>query len=290
MKKVSEYSAKRLHDLLPFPQHDAHKYSRGKVIAVVGSARYPGAACLAACASERMGAGYTEVFTDSSVVALVQAASYSLVVRPRSALESTSFPCFSKSKPCAYVLGSGFDSESAESALCVRNVLTHAFAPVVVDGGALASLASAEGAQLLQERFLAGQSTVLTPHEGEASVLARQYNLPTGNPKALARLLSLAYGVTVVLKGPQTYISDGEAVVVMNEGTSVLAKAGTGDILAGMLGSLLAQGLEVFDACVLATTLHARAGCEAGRLYTPICATAQEVIAAIPLAILSLKS
>ena len=90
-----------------------------------------------------------------------------------------------------------------------------------------------------------------------------------------------------MVKGPDTFVSDGEGVVRVTEGTAALAKAGTGDVLAGMLGALLAQGLDPLDASVLAVTLHARAGRIAADRLTTISVTAEDVAAAIPLAIRS---
>ena len=83
--------------------------------------------------------------------------------------------------------------------------------------------------------------------------------------------------MTALVKGPKSFISDGEIVAVMGEGTPALAKAGTGDVLAGMLGALLAQGLASFDACVLAATLHARAGRLAASELTERCVVAEDL-------------
>ena len=88
MQNVREYSNDELVALVPLPADDANKYSRGTLAAIVGSERYPGAACLAAYAGQRMGAGYTEVFTSPSAVPLVQGFRPSLVVRPRAALKA----------------------------------------------------------------------------------------------------------------------------------------------------------------------------------------------------------
>ena len=131
--------------------------------------------------------------------------------------------------------------------------------------------------------------TVITPHAGEAARLAAPLALPTDDPAQLALLLSQAYGVTAMVKGPVTYISDGETIVRMSDGTSALAKAGTGDVLAGMAAALLAQGLVPVDACVLAAALHARAARAAAKRLTSICVTAEDVVAAIPEAIASLS-
>ena len=92
MQDVREYGNDELVALVPLPADDANKYTRGTLTAVVGSERYPGAACLAAYASQRMGAGYTQVFTHPAAVPLVQGFRPSLVAGPRSALPTKLSP------------------------------------------------------------------------------------------------------------------------------------------------------------------------------------------------------
>ncbi len=378
---VCEYSKDHLVALLPLPDQDANKYTRGRLTAVVGSARYPGAACLVAAAGQRMGAGYTEVITDSSAVAGIRAFRPSLVVRswdgwkpvspapasdlssgagsgsdpdsssspdsdsgsdfslsssssPSSDLDLGSSPSPRASfgldannvdasdvdffpnvdsgaapvsdssleldpapgldvlfaptrprKPHAYVVGAGFDAQDQKATSLVYAVLKHAGVPVLVDGGGLGALATKKGQRLLRRRFILGWPTVVTPHAGEASRLAVVFGLPVDDRAELARLISLSFGVVAVVKGPDTFVSDGERTVLMAEGTPALAKAGTGDVLAGMIGALMAQGLASFDAAVLGATLHARAGCEAAERFTSIGVVAEDVLDAIPSAI-----
>ena len=169
-------------------------------------------------------------------------------------------------------------------------MLKHADAPVLVDGTGLDALVSAKGRRLLRRRFLNGNPTVITPHAGEAARLARPFDLPVDDPCALAEALSLAYGAIAVVKGPVTYLSDGEQTVRMAHGTPALAKAGTGDVLAGMTAALLAQGLDPFEASVLGAELHARAGLAAAARWSTIAATAEDVVACIPDAIAELVS
>lgn len=280
----------RLQELLPYPGRNANKYTRGRLVLVAGSAAYPGAACLAACAAARMGAGYTEVVTDASVVALVQGSQPSLVVREDEAWLARTPRSSTPSRPSACAVGPGFDADDARSSRLLFHALGTVCAPVLVDGGALAALATDTGRALCEKRFVAGEPTVVTPHGGEAARLAEPLGLPTCDQRALASALSLAYGVIVVLKGPLTWISDGEAELCMDEGTPALAKAGTGDVLAGMIGSLLAQGLDPLDACRLATTLHARAANLAAEELSPICVCAEDVIGFLPRAIKELSS
>ena len=288
MDCVRTYSPDELTALLPLPTDDANKYSRGKLVAVVGSARYPGAACLVSVAGQRMGAGYTETFTAPEAENLVRAASPSLVVRTQEELHHADLAASAPGRPCAYAVGSGFDAVEAESERLTHLVLKHAQAPVLVDGGGLDALTSEKGRRLLKRRFVHGWPTVVTPHAGEAARLAAPLDIPTHDPAHLARRIALAYGVVAVVKGPVTYVSDGDQVVRMDEGTPALAKAGTGDVLAGMTAALLAQGLDAMDAGVLAATLHARAGAIAAERLTAICACAEDVVEAIPAAIMAM--
>ena len=270
---------------LPWPAADTNKYSRGKLTVVAGSARYSGAAVLAALASQRMGAGYTEVITDPSAVNVVRLSSPSLVVRPSDDWKPSELKSSEPDKPCAVCIGPGFTAEDDHAADLVARVLKKAPCPVLVDGGGLARLATKKNLQTLATRFTDGLTTVITPHGGEAARLAASLGLPTGNSEKLAAGLSLATQAIVVLKGPDTFVSNGKRTECMTIGTPALAKAGTGDVLAGMIASLLAQGVPPFDAALLGTTLHAMAGKTAAELYTEISVVAEDVITAIPQAI-----
>ncbi len=104
-----------------------------------------------------------------------------------------------------------------------------------------------------------------------------------------AQALASAYRCVVALKGSDTYLSDGKRTVVMLQGTAALAKAGTGDVLAGMIGALLAQNVNPLDACVAGTTVHAKAGCDAADRLGDISVTAEDVIASIPSVIYDLS-
>ena len=286
---MKEYTLELLADLLPFPGPNVYKYSRGRLILVVGSRAYPGAAGLAALAGQRTGAGYSEVYVEDSIVSQVQTIAPSLVVRAWSEWDGTSWlPRADARHPRAYVLGCGFDATDPYIANVTRQILKRGKAAVLVDGGALAMLSIRKIPLLCEQRAADNLATIITPHFGEASTLARPFGLPMDDPEALACGLAQSYHAICVLKGPNTYISDGEDCYVMSEGTSALAKAGTGDVLAGTVGALLAQGLEPVDACVLGTTLHARAGRLAAKELTSIAVTPEDVIHYLPQAILSL--
>lgn len=270
---------------LPWPDKGANKYSRGKLTVVAGSARYSGAAVLAAMASQRMGAGYTEVVTDSAAVNVVRIASPSLVVRATDDWKPGELSADTPEKPCAVCIGPGFSPDDDNAADLVSRVLKKAPCPVLVDGGGLARLATKKNLRVLADRFADRLVTVITPHGGEAARLAKSLGLPTGDPKRLAAGLALATQAIVVLKGPDTYISNGKRTECVTAGTPALAKAGTGDVLAGMIAAIMAQGAEAFDAAWLGVTLHALAGVAAAEKYTDISVVPEDVIAAIPQAI-----
>ena len=283
------WSNDELRALLPLPASDAHKYSRGVLTVIAGSKRYPGAACLASRASQRMGAGYTEVITVKAARGLVLASSPSLVVRCMKEWSPDELKKVKKGSKRAVCIGPGFVPDDKRSEKLLLGVLKKARCPVLVDGGALSMLCSKKALKALAKRKDRGLVTVLTPHAGEAKRMQGSLRLRSENPGQLASVLSMATGAIVVMKGPDTFISSGGQVYPMYEGTPALAKAGTGDVLAGMIASLLAQGVDPASAAVLGATLHARAGVAAAQAYTEIGVTAEDVIDHIPQAIRSLS-
>lgn len=268
--------------LLPWPAPDAHKYSRGRLALVAGSPAYPGAACLAATASQRAGAGYTEVFCAGKSLLAVRAASPSLVAQDWRHWQPSRGAALSPDRPGACVIGCGFAGEGKTERPLVMETLRAFAGPLLVDGGALTLLASATGLRLAAERACAGLPLVLTPHGGEAARLARAARISEAEPALLAGALARAYGAVCVLKGPDTYVSDGTRVVLVDRGTAALAKAGTGDVLAGIIGALLAQGLAPLDAAVLGATLHAEAGRVAEERHTAIGVIPEDVVEVLP--------
>ena len=275
------FSEAELAALVPHPAADANKFTRGRIVVVGGSAAYPGAAALAARAGQRMGAGYTEVFCATESAPVVRAARPSLVVRPWEGLAAGDLVAARANKPVAVVVGPGIDAADAACAGPVFAALG-ARSAVLVDGGALSLLASAEGREAALARAAHRLPTVVTPHAGEAARLAAPFDLPTGDAAALAQGIARAYGAVAVVKGPVTWVSDGDQAACMDEGTPALAKAGTGDVLAGIIGGLLAQGAAPFEAAFLGATIHARAGRAAAERLTDVCVVPEDVAEAIP--------
>lgn len=284
---------------LPPLAEDANKYSRGVLTVIAGSERYPGAACLASRAGQRAGAGYTELVTNKSTGRLALGAYPSLVVHDVEDFDLDALASQGKPKR-AICIGPGSEPGSEPADKLVVKVLKKAQCPVLVDGGGLGALGSKKARKALAARKASGRATVITPHGGEARRLAASLGLgvkadgsgerdgASWEPCDLSAALSLATGAVVVLKGPDTYIAQGNQVHPMYEGTPALAKAGTGDVLAGIIASLLAQGADPFAAAVLGATLHARAGIAAAQAYADASVTPEDLLETIPAAIRSL--
>lgn len=296
---------KDLAKLVPFPKKNVNKYTRGKLTIVGGSAAYPGAACLASLAAYRMGAGYVEVVCAPETLPIIRTFDPNVVARSWDGWlpSSSKLNEADQAHPGACLMGSGLEGTPDEAAL-VLETLRVCRKPVVVDGGAITALATEAGRAVASLRAESGLVTVATPHFGEAARLGEPFKMkppkaPASQPKDDARFaqqLADAYGATIVLKGSDTYIAKAQiphsgkddAVYQMSLGTAALAKAGTGDVLAGTIGALLAQGLDPLAAAQLGSTLHAEAGRIAAERLTAVSVCATDVAESIPAAIAAL--
>jgi NAD(P)H-hydrate epimerase len=244
---------------LPRRVTDANKGSHGRALIVAGSHDYPGAPALCAGAAYRAGAGLVTLAVPeagrSVAAALIPEAVY--VPQTVSGLEKLSGISAALVGPG---LGRGDSGRAALGAFMAAMVHLRAdVRGVVFDADALNMLAEDEA---LLEYRLSDLSAVLTPHPGE---MARLTSLPVAEIQAdrigHASRLARDCGAVVVLKGANTVIAsrDGQ-VMLINSANAALATAGTGDVLAGAIDGLMAQGLRPFDAAVCGAALHARAG------------------------------
>jgi NAD(P)H-hydrate epimerase len=131
---------------------------------------------------------------------------------------------------------------------------------------------------------------ILTPHPGEMKRLAKLFDridVPGDDDGRIDIAIKAAttFGQIIVLKGHRTIVTDGKRVYINRTGDSTLSKAGTGDVLSGIIGSLLGQGMDRFDAACAGVNIHGRAGEIAGKRLGRRCALAREVIEAIPQAV-----
>ncbi|MET9601340.1 NAD(P)H-hydrate epimerase [Streptomyces sp. NPDC006459] len=240
--------------LLPEPTASSDKYRRGVVGIVAGSAQYPGAAVLAVAGALRGGAG---------AVRYVGPAADAVLARYPETL-------IGPGRVQAWVVGPGLGEGRAGE---VAELLA----------GDAAVLVDADGLRGLDPAALRARSapTLLTPHAGEAAALlgVSRESAEAGRLDAV-RVLAQQYGASVLLKGSTTLVASGAGVVRVNPtGTPWLATAGSGDVLSGLAGSLLAGGLSGADAGAVGAYLH---GLAARRVGGPL--LAHQVAEALPAA------
>lgn len=234
----------------PWPDPAAHKYARGHCVVVSGPAHATGAARLAARGALRIGAGLVSVASPPDAVAVNAASLTAIMVKPLGDLGDL----LKDERLNAVVIGPG--SGVGESTCAMVRAALASKASVVLDADALTSFKDDPSAML----SLLRENTVLTPHEGEFGRVFGTLLAESQNKIEAARAAASRAGCVVLLKGPDTVIAapDGRAVVNTNAPPS-LATAGSGDVLAGMIGGLMAQRVEPFAAACMAAWLHGEA-------------------------------
>lgn len=267
MVEVREWTRSDTVQFLRVPTADDDKYSRGVVALRTGSAAYPGAAVLGTEAAWRTGAGFVRYVGEG------RAADAVLARRPETVVGADT----GRTRIDAWVIGSGTDATTRtdDESAALREILTGT-AVVVVDAGAL-DLAPGSRAPIL-----------VTPHAREFAALRKALRLPASDDaatsddaapsddaassneaaseqrRAVAAIeVAAALGGTVLLKGARTLIADAEGgVIVVSAGTGWLATAGTGDVLAGILGALLAANpaAPVAEVAAAGAWLHGYTG------------------------------
>lgn len=268
---------------LPARRADGHKGTFGRLLILGGCEGMIGAPAFAGLAALRGGCGLAYIAMAQTILPTVLCVAPELVGIPlRSPKQDRRFQQLAEAAD-ALVIGPGMGlSDEAGERLSWLLTLTK---PAVVDADALTLLA--QGRIPKESIKVRG---VFTPHPGEMMRLANWLKLGDvpldGQARiAIAAAAALALGQVVVLKGHHTVISDGHRHRINQTGDSSLAKAGTGDVLSGLIGSLLAQGMEPFDAASLGVHLHGRAGELAGQRLGVRSVLARDVIDSLPDAI-----
>ena len=251
---------------VPGRRLDDHKYRAGFVAVVAGSVAYTGAAYLSSRAAARSGAGYVRLIAPPSVVTALREKLVEVVAQEVGEGDFlTDAPALlaaaADDRIGALVVGPGVGREERTLA-AVRALVLGSGPPVVLDADGLFAFAA-------RPETLRGRSAmVLTPHVGELGVLlGTSVNELARAPLAAARLAAARTGQVVVLKGSSSIIAapEGEAWVVA-QGPPQLASAGTGDVLSGCLGALLAKGMSPLESAKTGVWLHAEAGRLGARL------------------------
>jgi hydroxyethylthiazole kinase-like uncharacterized protein yjeF len=247
-------------DELPQPRLDGHKYDRGHTLVVSGPLTGTGAARLAARGALRAGSGLVTVASPADAI-VVNASHLTAIMLLRLYEAEGLAEMLADRRKNAVVLGPALGVSDATAALVGAALASEA--AVVIDADGITSFADSPDALFAQIRSRA-HPVVLTPHDGEfARIFADLAEVPSKLDRA--RQAAELSGAIVVLKGPDTVVAapNGIAAIAGNA-PPYLATAGAGDVLAGMIGGLLAQSMPAFDAATAAVWMHGAAAARFG--------------------------
>lgn len=234
---------------LPKRKPSSHKGNHGHLILIGGDDGYGGAILMAAQAAAKVGVGRFTIITRDSHVAPFLTQFPEAMVRSIDDPESTEFESLLLLAN-AIVIGPGLGLSSWGKGLL--EACLGATCPVIID---------ADGLNHLAANKTQNDNWILTPHPGEAArLLACETSEIEADRYQAIRTIQANYMGTVVLKGAGTLVTDGSGITVCTDGNPGMATAGMGDILSGIVGSLLAQGIDPFSAARIAVALHAKAG------------------------------
>lgn len=248
----------------PVPRIDGHKFARGHVLAVSGDAAATGAARLAARGALRAGAGLVTLATPRDALAINASALTAVMVRPvDTVVEFGELLDDKRYNTCMIGPGAGVGDRTCAIVHTAVSAQRH----VVLDADALTSFAANPERLFESIKSAAEAQVVLTPHEGEFPRLFSDLSNKYPGRSKLERVRTAAErsGAVVLLKGPDTTIAapDGRATIAANA-PPWLATAGAGDVLAGIIAGLMAQGVPAFEAASIGVWMHGEAGSEAG--------------------------
>ncbi len=279
-------------DVLPKRKRISHKGDYGRVTALCGSRGYTGAGCLVTQSALRSGTGLAYLLIPKSLNSAMEAKLTEVITIPipETIMGTPSYSGFELivdefGQSDAAAVGSGI-STNPETAKLVRHILTQASVPLVLDADGINCIS--EKPDLLKN--YAGPC-IVTPHVGEFATLA---GIPKeevlGDLWGTARKYAEKTGVVVVLKSAQTVVAAPDGQLHINiTGNAGMASAGMGDVLTGIIVSLLGQGVNAIDAVRLGVFLHGTAGDMAAEAMTEPSLIASDLIDTLPAAIASLE-
>lgn len=279
-----------MQELMPRRQATDHKGNSGRVMVIAGSEKYPGAAFLAANSAAKSGAGLVSVIGPEKLQKhqsqgerdLIFSANQQELLETK--LDSEDFLSF-LDKQHALIVGPGLGRNEQKQKL-LRKLLPEITQPVVIDADGLNNLA--DEFELLREL----DTAILTPHPGELSrLLDRNLKSILSRPLESVQKLVELTEQTVILKTSRPIIAHPDGHYSINvSGSPALAKAGSGDVLTGLVGALLGDGMEPGPAACLGSFLHGAAGREAAKTESELNVRAEDVIDHLPTAMNSVEA
>ena len=243
-------------DLLPTRADVSDKRSAGAPLIVAGSAQFPGAAVLSSMGAARAGAGYVTTATPEAAAGALRLHLIEQVVvtidssKPAGEAVDDLLDVAKRCSSAGIGPGLGADDRTGE---IVRTFAQRTELPMVIDASGLFHFAK-------NLDILRAKKVVLTPHEGEFARLSGKGTVKEGERADRLREFVDRTGITTLLKGQATLIYDGKTMHINPTGTSVLATAGTGDVLTGIISTLLSQGLSPVDAARVGAYWHGLGG------------------------------
>jgi hydroxyethylthiazole kinase-like uncharacterized protein yjeF len=247
--------------MLPALPWDAHKGTRGRLAIVGGAAGMAGAVTLSSRAALASGCGLAKAYVEAPGVAALQAGAVQTIASPWPSADAPAEGAWGD----GLAIGPGLGRSEASRATLERALRENAGIPMVLDADALfhaGTMTDRDPASVIQEWTAASPQVVLTPHPGEFARLLRAEVPRAWGQKADALIaFAIRSRATVLLKGTPTLVAtpDGAPPTVMARGTALLATGGSGDVLTGIIGSLLAGGLPARDAAVVGAFAHGMA-------------------------------
>jgi NAD(P)H-hydrate epimerase len=249
--------------VLPDRPRDAHKGTFGTVVVLAGSLGFTGAAYLTSTASARTGAGLVRLLVADSIYPILAAKCTEVMATPvpevaPGAVGHAAYDTVLRHLATAEagVIGPGLGRDRSTWRL-VLDLVLHVACPLVIDADALNALADAP-----RSKSKLGKNRVLTPHPGEmARLTGKTIEAIAADRAGTARKAAKDWGAVVVLKGARTVVAhpDGRSSEDPHE-VPALATGGTGDVLSGIIGGLMAQGSDPYSAAVTGVYIHAAAG------------------------------
>ena len=268
---------------------DTHKRDYGHVFVLAGSRGLTGAAALCANASLRAGAGLVTLGIPSSLNLVMEAKLTEVMTCPLAETRKATLSLRAKSDILnkvkgadVLIVGPGL-SQHSETKKLIRQLIVNIKKPMVLDADALNAVS--DDVSILKKIH---QDYIVTPHPGEMSRLVKKSTAYVKNNRlSIAKKFSNNYNAVVVLKGSGTVVTDRGAKrhCINKSGNPGMATAGSGDVLAGIIGGFLAQGLALFEAARLAVYVHGVAGDLAAREKGEIGLIASDILDKVPPAI-----
>lgn len=249
------------------------------MLIVGGETVMAGAAILAGLAALRVGSGKLQICADrDGVAAMAVTVPEARIVPRRSRMRLGPLVKAAAGKASALVIGPGMDAMAHERRLALALLEATPECPAVIDAGALPD-------QSVQGLFsqLSGGRTIATPHAGEmAAMLGRDKEAIKADPLSAARDASAILQAVVVLKGATTFVVSPDGAAWRHEGgVSGLGTSGSGDVLAGVIGGMLARGAAPVTAAMWGVVLHAQAGAMLAE-QTPLGFLARDLLNVLP--------